>query len=206
MLAAAALTVAAIFSCHAAEPQRRFSVELAILAGDARALQSPELDTARRRGLRERVLGSLSMLPLLARQSMQAQALDPAPVLDEIVALRLEFTAGQLRRFADDAAALSSRHPLNTHGLRPDDASAADRSAGRHIYGSLCMGCHEHPDRARENPAQNLFTMARRLPQREFLARLLGGVHGTPDVALRNPFSDREMAGLAAYLTAGDRR
>lgn len=203
LLAAVVFSTAAIFSCHAAEPERRFPVELAILAGDAQALLGQGLTAKHRRGLRARVAGSLSGLRLLARQYSQSRDKEPTLLLERIRALRNDFAAGRLARFAQAAHALAASYPLDTTGLRPSDASAADRKAGAHIYRTLCMGCHEHPDRSRDVPAEDLFAMAKRLPQREFIARLSGGIRGTPAVALHNPFSDPEMAGLAAFLVDG---
>lgn len=71
---------------------------------------------------------------------------------------------------------------------------------GGRIYQRYCAGCHTHPDRTAENPADSLFAMAQRQPLNEFLARMLVGVHGTPEISLRNPLSDRDIAGMTAYL------
>lgn len=200
LLAAAALTAAVVSSCFAANRGRDFSVALAILAGDARQLADPGTPLLRRTGLRERIASSLSSLNLLARQYLQQNGEQAPRLLTEITQMRSEFRASRLRAFARRAAALARRYPLNLAGLRPEDARPQDVVHGREIYRHLCLGCHAYPDRDRANPAPNLFRMAHRLPEREFVARLVGGIHGKPAVALRNPLSDAEIAGLAAYL------
>jgi len=206
-LTAAVVAAAVLFFCpelyarQDSPPVRRFAVELQILAGDARVLTRPGLTASRRRGLQARIAGSLSSLRLLARQYLQAVDRRSPHLLDDVDALRQAHQAGRLKRLARGSAALVQRYPLDTHGLRAADATEQDRAAGRRIYRHLCMGCHAHPDPSRDNPAPDLFKMARQLPEREFIARLVGGVHGTPAVALHNPFTDAQLAGLAAFLT-----
>lgn len=202
ILTAAVLT-AAVISSSVAEPARRFTVELAILAGDAQALVHTERSSIHRQGLEARIKSSLSTLRWLARRYMAARNARSPALLEQVAVLRRAFAAADYRQLARQAAALARQYPLDTDGLRPDQARPGDVRAGRRIYERLCMGCHEHPDPSRPNPAQDLFQMANRLPDREFIARLVGGIRGTPAVGLRNPLSDAEIAGLAAYLKHG---
>ncbi len=194
------LAAAAVFNCQAGQSERRFPVELAVLAGDARLYLAPGLSAPRRRGLAARMQSNLGSLRLLAREYAQARGGDPHSLARAVDALRRAFAAGRMPAFAATAAALAARHPLPLSGLRPEQASPRDIAAGRRIYATACRACHAYPDRRRDNPAGNLFRLARAVPERELMARLIGGVHGTPAVALHNPFSDAELAGLAAYL------
>jgi mono/diheme cytochrome c family protein len=200
LLTAAALAAAVVLSCSAGERSRRFTVALTVLAGDARLLVDTRTTARRRQGLHDRIASSLSTLGLLARQYLQERGERSPQLLAQIERLESDFRAGRLHRFEHAAADLARRYPLNMAGLRPEDARPEDIAHGRQIYRRLCMGCHAYTDRNRANPAQDLVRMAHRLPEREFVARLLGGVHGTPAVALHNPLSDSEIAGLAAYL------
>lgn len=200
MVTATVLSVAVVFSCQASEQSRRFPVELEVLAANATDLLSPALNRHYRLGLQLRIASSLGTLRFLAREYLQATHQPGKDMLQRIDALRLALRRGDWQSLARQSRLLANRYPLALTGLRPDDAGPRDISAGRHIYQHLCMGCHEHPDTSQAVPAPNLYEMVRAQPPREYLARLIGGVHGTPAVALRNPFSDQEIAGLAAYL------
>lgn len=200
-LAVAVLTVAVIFSCHASEQSRRFPLELEILAANARVLLSATTTSRQKHGLHVRMSSSLGTLRFLAREYLQTKQQSGNTLLHKIGTLRQAFNTSELQTFAIESRRLAQHYPVVLTGLRPSDASPRDISAGRRIYHQLCMACHEHPDTTQSNPAQDLFSMARAQPQREFIARLIAGVHGTPAIALRNPFSDAEIAGLAAYLT-----
>jgi hypothetical protein len=46
--------------------------------------------------------------------------------------------------------------------------------------------------------------MAHTTPSTEFVARMLGGVHGVPRTTLKNPFSDEEIASLMVYFSTGN--
>ena len=200
-LTAAVLTVAVIFSCHASEQSRRFPLQLEILAANARVLLSSTIPARQKHGLHLRMASSLGTLRFLAREYLQAKHRSGDTLLQKIDILRHAFNAGELQTFATESRRLAQHYPVVLTGLRPSDANPRDISAGRRIYHQLCMPCHEHPDTTQAIPAQDLFSMARAQTQREFISRLIAGVHGTPAVALRNPFSDAEIAGLVGYLT-----
>lgn len=202
-LTAAVLSVAVIFTCHANEQSRRFPLELEIVAANAKALVTHGLSERRKQALQHRLASSLGTLRFLAREYLQAQQVTDPTLLDKIDRLRNLFKNGKLQRFMKQSHQLAQVYPADLTGLLPANPTPANLLNGRRIYNHLCMGCHTYPDRQRAMPAQDLFDMARTLPQRELIARLVCGVHGTPAVALRNPFSDAELAGLAAYLIQG---
>ena len=78
--------------------------------------------------------------------------------------------------------------------------------AGRATYERHCIGCHASPDARAANPAPDLFRMARTAAPDELIVRLLAGIHGDRMTSLENPFSDEEIASLAAYFGGGERR
>ncbi len=163
--------------------------------------QDPQISPGRQRDLQLRIASSLGSLKILARQSLPGLGAPVAELLSQIDHLRDEYDGGMMRAFTDRAAALSHRYPVNITGLTARDAGARDVQEGERIYRRLCLGCHEAPAMTRDNPAQDLFTLAQTMPEREFIARMIGGVHGTPEVALGNPLSDAEIAGMVAYLS-----
>jgi len=200
VMAAAVLSVAASFSCHAGEQMRRFPLELAVLAANAHDLSTQTMSARQKHGLRLRMASSLGTLRFLARQYLLAMHQSENGLLGKIDRLRQDLRNDEIMLLARDSRRLTREYPVILVGLTPDDADSQDIAAGHRIYQHLCMGCHEYPDTRRAVPATNLFNMADKLPPREFMARLITGVHGTPAVALHNPFSDREIAGLAAFL------
>lgn len=199
-MAAAVLSVAASFSCHAGEQMRRFPLELEVLAANAHDLLTQPMDARQKHGLRVRMASSLGTLRFLARQYLQAAHQPENGLLDKIDRLHQDLRNGEITLLARDSRRLTREYPVILVGLTPGDADSRDIAAGHRIYQHLCLGCHEYPDTRRTIPATNLFNMADKLPPREFIARLITGVHGTPAVALHNPFSNREIAGLAAFL------
>lgn len=184
---------------------RRFAAELVVLEGDLRMLQAPGPSPLHRAGLRARVTGVLGALRLLAREALDGEGGAPPALLARIDALREGWAAGDPATVAAGVNALSARYPLQLDGLRAGDATPAQRETGATLYRDYCAGCHDRPDTSRANPARSLFDDARRFSEREFIARLIGGVRGTRDIGLRNPLSDGDMAGLGAYLRGAQR-
>ncbi|MDH3282880.1 MAG: cytochrome c [Gammaproteobacteria bacterium] len=198
---AAALAAATVLSGHAAAPaERTLAAELQIVAADLERLRTEDLSAPHRRGLSNRVRGSLSYLPVLARRWTVIAGAEAEGIVEEVRGLRHRFEQANYDGLQAALDELVHRVPLDITGLRVTDASAKDRAEAGEIYRTLCRGCHEQPDLARENPAYDLFEQARSVPAREFIARLLGGVRGTPEIGLENPLTDRELAGLYAYL------
>jgi len=202
-LTAAVLSVAVILSCQANEQTRRFPFELEILAANAHALLSPTLARQHKQALKTRIASSLGTLRILAREYIQAKHLSKTDLLNRIDALQDVFKSKKWQYFATTSRKLANQYPAVLNGLLPADAKPKDISSGRRIYQHLCIGCHENTDMSQASPALNLFDIAKTQPQPEFIARLVCGVHGTPAVALHNPFSDAEIAGLTAYLLKG---
>ncbi|NEX22451.1 cytochrome c [Thiorhodococcus mannitoliphagus] len=189
--------------CAQDEQNRRFAVELAVLAGDVRLLRQSGLPETHRRGLSDRVASALGFIGLLGREALQASKRHDPELSEEIARLRLCFAAGDLAGSAVILGRLVKRFPLDTRSFLPVTTIPARLARGRELYESTCRACHIAPDTRRRNPARDLFQDARTMPAREFLARLIGGVRGVPQTGLENPLSDEDLRALLAWFMHG---
>lgn len=187
---------AAVFSAAVAaqgEHERRLAAEIVVMAGDLRRLQSDAETPLHREGLRARLAGALSSLPLLLRRV----GADPAAV----PRLRSALAKGEWRALRAGLDALQRKHPFEAGELLPREATPGRLRLGEAIHRLACAGCHEAPAAETKLPAFNLHDQAKRLPREEFAARLLIGVRGDRSTAWRNPFSDLELGALQAYYS-----
>lgn len=191
-VAAAALVTVVTASPATAQDEhaRRLAAELLIMQGDLRRLAAAETPEIQRRGLRARLGGALSSLPLLLRLA--------GGHADEAYALR----GADAAALAAGIAALAGRYPLDISKISPP----MDRliAAGAAIHAEACAGCHEAGDGESELPARELRADARAMPIDEFAARLIGGLRGDHLTALANPFPDRELAALLSFYRLSD--
>lgn len=192
-------------SAHAQdEHQRRFAVELRLIAGDLRRLDDEQLAARHVEGLQARLRGSLGYLGLLAREAVQARGVADAQLAADLALLRRAFATGDRSAMVAPLMRLLARYPLTITDFTSDSKTDEARTAtGRDIDQGLCMGCHRAPDPSSANPARDLFADARSMSREEFVARLMGGVRGVPATALDNPFSDEELRGLYAWYRNG---
>ncbi len=198
LLRVLAFAAAAVCSAGAAaqgEHERRLAAELMVMAGDLRRLQSNSEPPKHREGLRARLAGALSSLPLLLRRA-GAPASAAAP-------LRAAFSQSDWRALAAGLNALGRRHSFEPGALIPRAATPERLRLGEAIHRQACAGCHEAPAADTALPAFNLFEQSKRTPRAEFAARLLIGVRGDRSTAWRNPFSDLELGALLAYYEKG---
>ncbi len=193
-----AFAVLSAFAAGAAaqgERDRRLAAELVVMAGDLRRLEAAAGPPLHREGLRARLAGALSSLPLMLRRA-GADA-GAVPVLRDALTRRdwRALRAG-LRKLQED-------HPFDARGLLPAGATPERLRVGEAIHREACGGCHDAPSADTRLPALNLFEEAKRMPREEFAARLLLGVRGDRGTAWRNPFSDLEVGALVAYYVNG---
>lgn len=182
------------------EHERRLRVEIAVLYGDTKILVDPATPPLRRQGLRERIRSSLGTLGMLARYAIQEDR-SPQPGLSAQVAdLRVLFDSKNIAAFAQRLGQLKSSQPLDISNFLPLTATPARLHTGQSIYQTLCLGCHQNPDRTQPNPAPDLFSMRTIVPRDEFVARMLGGIHGVPLTSLQNPFTDEEIASMTTFF------
>ncbi|MHB1175157.1 MAG: c-type cytochrome [Sulfuriferula sp.] len=197
------LFTAALPGWAAGEHQQRLQVEIAVLYGDTRMLLDPATPPLRRQGLRQRIRSSLGTLGILTRYAIQDGASSPAVLKKQITDLRQLFGTDKLPAFARLLQQLKTSQPLDISGFLPLTPTPLRLRTGQSIYQNLCMGCHLNPDKAQPNPAPNLFSMAKTLPRDEFIARVLGGIHGVPLTSLENPFTNEEIISMTAYFRQG---
>lgn len=163
------------------------------MAGDLRRLAEGREPAQHLAGLRARLAGALSSLPLLLRQAGAADG-------DRVRDLRAALGRADWRRFAQGLAELRRRHPLDLRQILPATPTPERLRLGEAIHRQACAGCHDAPaDVSSALPARSLFAQAKTLPPEEFAARLLSGVRGNASTAYQNPFSDIEIGGLIAF-------
>lgn len=172
------------------------------MAGDLRRLQSRPESALQAEGLRARMAGALSSLPLLLRRAGAC----PRPSAGDcagIPALRAALARGDLSAVARGLEALRRKHPFDAGQILAGGATPERLRLGAALHRQVCAGCHDAPAADTPLPAFNLFDQAKRTPHGEFAARLLIGVRGDRSTAWRNPFSDLELGALLAYYKSG---
>lgn len=182
-------------------PVRLAAAEILVMAGDARRLAEETLPPLRQQGLRDRLLGGTSGLPLLLRLAGHPAAPGEVETLRAAIAAE---DLGTLRRALD---ALAARVPLDTTGVLPPDHRPRARRLALALHDGLCAGCHDGRPAITDDllPAEDLFQAARAMPRREFTARLMIGVRGDTLTAFAQPLSDADLAALLGlYLNGRD--
>lgn len=164
------------------------------MAGDVRLLANKGETQKRREGLRARLAGDLSGLPLLLRRAGDT----PSSVL----ILRAAMLQKDWRLLEKELAALRRRYPLDIRTLLPTASSSERLRLGEAIHRQSCAACHDVVSADVKLPARNLFKQIRDMPQEEFAARLMIGVRGNRSTAYRNPFSDLELGALMLYYSS----
>ena len=181
----------------------RLAVDIAVMAGDARALVDPATPDLHKRGLRARLGGGLSTLGLLIRLARQENPRLGAAPPDTVRNLRTALARGDGPGLVAGLGGLARLYPFDAAGVLPAAATPERLGRAREIHEDICAGCHDAPDLETPRPAFNLFARARALPAREFAARLVAGVRGDNLLSLQNPLSDEEMASLIAFYRQG---
>ena len=181
----------------AGEHQRRLAVELALLAGDSRLLLDGALSPNKRAWIEGRISAEINLLPLLARYAEQERGeplIELSRAIDRLSQLRQQPAALQRA-----AMGLSERFPITfpVDLQRPLDSDQQARTES--LYNRLCLGCHATPADERSVIVGTLGSFSRSMSDREWLARLLGGLRGDAYTGLENPFSDSDIARLFRY-------
>ena len=185
--------------------------ELLVVRADAQKHGETVPGAPLARGLRNRISSTLATLPITCRRYAAAVSMpfdDAQRFVARIRQLREWFdagdrTPGDVARFAEDLDTLVARTPfVTTSLLRDRDGDEDEREAGA-VYRQLCHGCHVATVPGAENPAEPLDRMARTLPRDEFLARMLLGVRGTPEIGLANPLTPFEIGAMTRFLLSG---
>ena len=165
---------------------RNFTAVLQVLQGDVRRLEGADLPAVQRPAVEARVKSFLNVLPLMAREYLSADAgLEQATVL-RLRKLAVDYRQGRSEAFGRTLEGLPA-------------TGSQIRWAGS-LYANQCISCHGYQAPKDRMPAPDLFAWAHEMKLKEFAARLIVGVRGTPKIGLRNPLSKDQMAALVAYF------
>ena len=177
--------------------------ELLVVRADARRHLEIEPTAPLARGLKNRIGVALATLPLTCRRYLAAPSVrvaDEPGFIDRTRRLRALFEAGEWTPFLETLDALSAQAPFESAPFLHDREGDRDEREARGVYLQHCHGCHVAPGADSENPAERLDDMARNLPREEFLARMLLGVRGTPEIGLSNPLTASEIGAMTRFL------
>jgi hypothetical protein len=198
------LLLLAVFTAEALDPKqydaRLCSAELLVLQGDIRQLVLKSTPVQHQRGYQQRISGAMGTLRWLCRQYVFVYKLNMREIQGDIDNLYNAFNKQEWRDFSNSLNRLSEQMPLAIKNLKPDSVQHDTIKIGKEIYLGYCAACHNQPNLTQSRPAHSLFKMVRKLPRKEFIARMIVGVHGTAEIALQNPLSDKDIAGMTAYF------
>lgn len=187
---------------------RLCSAELIVLEGDLKKYLKPSTPAIQQEGLQQRMAGALGSLNWLCRQYAALHNFDSSELQLGIKQLRVAFKDKSWNRSKQILSFLVEKMPLSLQGLRPNDSNEVAIQTGKEIYISYCQACHlqsKQDIEAKANqqrPAYSLVEMAKELTQKEFIARMIVGVHGTSEIALQNPLTDDDISGMYHFLLA----
>lgn len=192
--AAVCLNIAAvaIFSAPvvaAEKPGRVLAAELLILRGDIKRLTSQKsLSAPQRRGLNDRVKGSLGLLPWLLRKAG-----------DKAGASKLVAESAQRRALTEQLNRLIARHPLKLATFPTKNVTLEKLNEARAIDQAYCASCHSgagQGDASEPLPVRDLYLMAREDTPETFLARLVNGIKGDKTLLFTNPLTDAQLLAM----------
>lgn len=179
---------------------RLCSAQLVVIKGDLRQFLHESTSAQQKDGYKQRIAGALGTLNWLCRQYISLHELPPDKIPEQINELGTAIASKNWVKANQHLNRLIDQMPLSLQELHPGKAEAESIKVGREIYKSYCQACHHQPYLDQARPAYSLFKMAKQLSQQEFIARMIIGVHGTPEIALQNPLTDDDIAGMFAYL------
>ena len=180
--------------------------ELLVVRADARKYLEIEPAAPLARGLKNRIDVALATLPLTCRRYLAAPSVrvaDEPEFIDRTRRLRALFEAGEWTPILETLDALTGQAPFESAPFLHDREGDRDEREARGVYLQHCHGCHVAPGTDSENPAERLDDMARNQPREEFLARMLLGVRGTPEIGLSNPLTASEIGAMTRFLVSG---
>lgn len=177
----------------------RIAADILVMIDDVRRLREEGLGALHRRGIFARIDGALAGFSLSARQAREGNPRLPAIDRGQIEALRRAVAEKDLLALDAGLGRLAKVFPFSALSRVPTAARPADIAAARRIHEAYCAGCHDMPDVSVARPAWNLFDLARAAPPRAFAARMIAGVRGDRSIAMENPLTPEEIAGLAAF-------
>ncbi|MFK5913711.1 MAG: hypothetical protein QM484_04980 [Woeseiaceae bacterium] len=181
------------------EHQRRFTVELALVAGDSRLLAFVKLSKEKRRWIKNRITGAINVLPLLARYSFQESGQTNPELVIKLHDLKKLLDAPE-KKLYKAAQSLANKYQITFPLVLLQKLNSTSKNQIAKRYKKLCFGCHDVPSLESSVVIGGFASFSRSMSQEEWLARLLGGLHGDAYTGFENPFSDREVAMLFSYI------
>lgn len=181
----------------------RIAADVLVMIDDVRRLREDNLGAVHRQGIFARIDGTLAGLSLSARQARDKNPRLPAIDRDQIEALRRTAAAEDLPALDDGLGRLAKMFPFSALARVPAAGRPVDAVGARRIHDEFCAGCHDAPDLSVDRPAWNLFELARAAPPRAFAARMIAGIRGDRSIAMENPLTPDEIAGLIAFYRGG---
>lgn len=179
---------------------RLCSAELVVLKGDLRQFLLKSTSEKHRDGYQQRIAGAIGTLNWLCRQYASVHNLDAKKLQAEINEFRVAIELKNFKQANQLLNGLTNQMPLSLKGLKPQEAKTKAIKIGKEIYRDYCQACHNIPNLNQARPAYSLFKMAKNLSEKEFIARMIVGVHGTPEIGLQNPLTNDDIAGMFIYL------
>lgn len=199
----AVLLIAPTTLTQAGENTRRAAAELAVIEGDLKKFENPQLSNLHQSGLIERINGSLSALDILLRLADQEAAKPPVSYSSELEQLHTDWQMRDIVKMKLSIAGLTARHPLQIAGILGIEPTKPGLTQAINLHEDLCAGCHDDPDLETKRPAYNLFDEARQQSASEFLARMMVGVRGDRITGIDNPLDDARISALYSYYRSG---
>jgi len=175
--------------------------ELLVLQRDSRRLNDRSTSSIEKSGLVRRILTTLATIPELCRRYQELSIKNPgdqSKLIQKIRELQQNKSEAGLRALDEEVRPLLTLAPFNISQFQAATKKAI--SEAKETYQTYCASCHQHSNRNTKNPAYSLFDMARHQEEPEFLARMLLGIRGTPEIGLSNPLTLTEIGAMRAYL------
>jgi len=190
------VTVTSTTSFAQGEHGRRAAAELRVALGDVDtlfAIQNKPSDRLIKKGLRERIRGSLAGLDILFRLADQEAGRPPRTYTAFVMSCYEYLKTDRLQQLSALLGEYRERFLL----VQIDDPlSLSSEEVGRELHQSLCAACHDNPATDVERPAYNLYEQASLVSADEFFARMLVGVRGDRVTGIDNPLTDFQIISL----------
>jgi|ETNmetMinimDraft_8_1059916.scaffolds.fasta_scaffold03005_3 hypothetical protein len=177
------------------------SAELVIIKGDIQRINLESINEIQKLGLTKRINSALGTLGWLCRRYVAA---NPATAQINIDELRKNFKLKRHALLENELEILIKNMPLSLNYYLLTKPTSSIIDMGENIYYRYCAMCHINPNLDSEIPALSLFNMAKQLPQKEFFARMIAGVRGTPKILFHNPLSKEDILGMYYFFLKSD--
>ncbi|MFT7675146.1 MAG: hypothetical protein ACI845_003566 [Gammaproteobacteria bacterium] len=173
---------------------------IVVLSADIRSLDSARLSEHERNWLNQRIDGQSGTLSWLCLRHASLNNINKNPVRRKFEILRSNISDQNWQEVSQIITDLGKIFPLHLATFKTENLSNEALKETANIYLKYCNGCHVNSRPEQDPPIYSLVSMAKTLPPTEFLARMIMGVHGTSEIALRNPLTDTDISGIYHYL------